>query len=115
MREKEKNYTRAELNIGGNRSHEVVNKNLTFVVQIVVSICRGGQEGGTAVNVKHGGGSVMVHGCISVSGVGDFVKNLWNFGHIKVESNFNAKWKASGKHLIDNGCVTGFPNTRPVQ
>lgn len=73
MREKEKNYTRAELNIGGNRSHEVVNTNLTFVVQIVVSICRGGQERGTAVSVKHGGGSVMVHGCISVSG--DFVKN----------------------------------------
>lgn len=54
---------------------------MRFLVQIIVSVHKGSQERRTIGNhecvhpIKHGGDSVLVWGCILISGVGGFCQN----------------------------------------
>jgi len=68
------NDTRTGVKSSGKRSGEVINKNLTVVVKIVINILRLGQKISTNNEclqpcLKHDGGSGMIWGCISAHGV----------------------------------------------
>lgn len=86
------------------------------LAQIIVSKYRGSQEN-TPVrsSVKHGGGSVMVWGCICICAVGNLAKtdgimNAKKYHQILIQNSI-----ISGKRLIGNSFIfTLVPKTLPV-
>lgn len=58
------NHTRTGLSISGKRSYNTLNKNVTFLVQIIISLYGAGQERDNTeclqASVKYAGDAVMI-------------------------------------------------------